>query len=223
MENSFSQIPSLEVKTHKGGSYELKSLQGTVYLSSWQEFQSRQGPYNSTDRSESSDGTIKMIVGEYVSSDELLFLYTEQVNAYRFMVEQQSRIKENILTALLPEYKQLQQQYGYGEDDESMPNVAITSQFKNLIGLSTVHLLDVSKEGIAYVGYEFGCSWDEEHGLGIMTHKERVIEIGAADTAFDTWIAEKDIDPVQAAKELEKHKNAHLHLPRFKRPWWKFW
>lgn len=75
-----------------------------------------------------------------------------------------------------------------------MPDVENITQFKSLIGLSAVHLLHISKEGTAYVGYEFGCTWDDEHGLGVMTHKDRIIEIGGADTSFLTWIAEDDLN-----------------------------
>ncbi|MGN6495293.1 MAG: DUF6985 domain-containing protein [Agriterribacter sp.] len=46
------------------------------------------------------------------------------------------------------------------------------------------HLLNVSKNNIAYVGYESGGTWDDEHGLGIMTHKDRGIQIGGSDYAF---------------------------------------
>lgn len=79
--------------------------------------------------------------------------------------------------------------------DSLMPDVEHVSQFNNLIGLSTVHILNVSKENTAYVGYQFGCTWDDEHGLGIMTHKNRVIQIGGADSSFLTWIAKKDLNP----------------------------
>jgi len=41
----------------------------------------------------------------------------------------------------------------------------------------------VEKDGIPYVGFEFGCTWDEEHGLGVLMHGTRTVEIG--DTAMD--------------------------------------
>ena len=53
--------------------------------------------------------------------------------------------------------------------------------------------MNVEKDGIAYVGYEFGCIWDDEHGLGVMTHKTRIIDFGGADSSFLTWIARKDL------------------------------
>ena len=75
----------------------------------------------------------------------------------------------------------------------SMPEVHHADEFRRLMGLSVVHLMNVSKNGVAYVGYEFGCSWDEEHGFGVMTHKDQVIEVGQADSSFLSWVAEKDV------------------------------
>jgi hypothetical protein len=68
-----------------------------------------------------------------------------------------------------------------------MPVLQNPSDLKPLMGLSTVHIGDVEKDGFAYIGFEFGCNWEEEHGLGVMTHKDRIIEVGDAETAFDAW------------------------------------
>jgi hypothetical protein len=217
----FSQIPTLKVKTYNRGKYSIKTIEGAINLPTWKGFQSRQGAYNGMDKTGASDGIMKLIVDGNTEADQTA-VSKDQVNAYQFIISNQERIKEHILNALLIKYKELQQQYGYGEDDESfMPQVTEIVQFQSLIGLSIVHLLDLSKDGMAYVGYEFGCTWDEEHGLGFMTHGDRVIEIGAADTSFDTWIAENDIDPVRAAQELEKYRDVPKMAP--KKPWWKFW
>ena len=61
-----------------------------------------------------------------------------------------------------------------------------------LIGLSSINVHQVQKDGVPYVGFEFGCTWDEEHGLGVLMHGTRTVEIGGADTAITLWIAEKD-------------------------------
>jgi hypothetical protein len=50
----------------------------------------------------------------------------------------------------------------------------------------------VTRSNAAYVGLEFGCTWDEEHGVGVMTHQGRAVKIGGADTAFLAWVAEGD-------------------------------
>ncbi len=84
-------------------------------------------------------------------------------------------------------------QYDYPPDEAHlMPEVQSPEQFRELIGLSTVHILAVAKRGFAYVGFEFGCLWDDEHGFGVLTHKNYVVDIGGADTAFLGWNAEAD-------------------------------
>ncbi len=76
----------------------------------------------------------------------------------------------------------------------SMPEVSSPMEFDQLIGPSYVHVLEESLEGVAYIGFEFGCTWDREHGLGFMTHGQRVTDVGGADTSFLEWIAESDIE-----------------------------
>ncbi len=82
-------------------------------------------------------------------------------------------------------------QYDY-PPDEVMPEVQSPDHFRELIGLSTVHILAVAKSGFVYVGFEFSCLWDDEHGLGVLTHRDHVVDIGGADTAFLGWNAEED-------------------------------
>ena len=195
MDNLSDKIPNLAMKTYSGNNYELKSMEGTIKLTSWSGYQSRQGTYASADGKEKSDGSATLQIGGdmVVDNPEIT---SEHVNAYNYLTQNQDKIKEVILASLLIQYKELQEQYGYDPEEAAslMPDVDNVSQFKTLIGLSTVHLLNVSKDDTAYVGYQFGCTWDDEHGLGIMTHKDRVIQIGGADTSFLTWIAKGDLN-----------------------------
>lgn len=86
------------------------------------------------------------------------------------------------------------------------------------IRLRSVHIMNPDRDGQAYVGYGFSCSWDDEHGLGVMTHRERVVRVGGGDTAFLTWVAAEDI-PKAPAKKPKKavSKNKTLRTPT-KRP-----
>jgi hypothetical protein len=61
-----------------------------------------------------------------------------------------------------------------------------------------VNVHQVQKDGIPYVGFEFACTWDEEHGLGVLMHGTRTVEIGGADTAFLLWLAEVDAEKGQS-------------------------
>ena len=75
-----------------------------------------------------------------------------------------------------------------------MPEIERIEQLRSLIGLSNVYVHAVSKDGMAYIGYEFGCTWDDEHGLGVMTHRNRIVEAGYADASFDEWTAKRDAE-----------------------------
>jgi hypothetical protein len=63
---------------------------------------------------------------------------------------------------------------------------------RSLVGLSTVHVLPVARDGVAYLGFEFGCVWDTEHGAGVMTHLDRVVATGQAAVSLTERIAEQD-------------------------------
>ena len=63
---------------------------------------------------------------------------------------------------------------------------------------------------MAYVGWEFGCTWDDEHGLGVMTHGNPIVNVGAADIAFG-WEAKndsgiEDIDEVGEQERLQERQ-----------------
>lgn len=106
-------------------------------------------------------------------------------------------IRDALLDALLPRYLNWREDWAEAmepqEFEETMPEVSSPLEFRQLIGLSHVHVLKESFEAIAYIGFELGCTWDREHGLGFMTHAQRVVDVGGADTSFLEWIAKRDI------------------------------
>ena len=88
----------------------------------------------------------------------------------------------------------MQEEYGYEDEelDEYMPNVDNIQEFKEIMEPKRVYILDVENDGMAYLGFHFICSWDEDHDYGVMMYKERVVKMGGGDVAFLSWIAEED-------------------------------
>jgi hypothetical protein len=171
-------------------------FEGKISLPIWKDFQNKQGAYGSLDESRISNGEFGISIGGDMVVDYPM-IKIEHINAYDYLTIHSEQVQNSILTRLLTDYKNLQTEYGYDEYEakEFMPDVGKIEQFKRLIGLSQIHIMEISKDNIAYVGYEFGCSWDDEHGIGFMTHKDRIIEFGGADTSFLTWVAKKDLKP----------------------------
>lgn len=102
-------------------------------------------------------------------------------------------IQRAILEAVHAAYPTYQE--WYRDDPEQLarhaPDVAGMADFTALIGLGSIHIHRTERDGLAYVGYLFSCSWDDEHGLGVLTHGSSVVSVGGADTSFLWWIADE--------------------------------
>ena len=172
-------------------------------LSSWRGFQCRLGAYASQSAANESDGTIRVSVeppGDVAERPPS----AEQVNAFRYLLEHEDAIREALVTAIFEEYPVIRKRLLEGGfiDESEMPALERAEQLKAHIGLSTVHVLRVVKDDAAYVGFEFGCTWDEEHGLGIMMHQGRIVslrdmglgKVNGADLASEDWVAEVDAE-----------------------------
>lgn len=189
------------------------SYESELNLPSWIGFQSRQGYYTFVDEKQVSDGLVKIFVqGKDINGVSLVT--QAQVNAINYLIENTDLVRDNLLIGLLNEMPKLSEIY-----EDLLPQIDKIEDFKNYIGLANLHLIASDKDGFAYIGFELGCEWDEEHGLGIMMHKDRVVAIGQADTAFDSWITFDDngtaaieIKKLEAAKQVKNKKS-----------WWQFW
>lgn len=196
--------------------------EGFLILDAWKGFHSRQGPYGSLDKEEKSVGQVKVTI-EGIPVDYVKICSPAQVAAIKYLLENSELIQASLLNGLLAKFPAWKEIY-----DDGLPDVSGISQFKDIIGLSYLHVLSAEKDGYAYIGFELGCTWDEEHGAGVMMNKDRVIEVGQADTSFNSWAAYDD----NGTTELEQAKweagNAKIAAERQGqeskiKPWWKFW
>ena len=99
---------------------------------------------------------------------------------------------DGVLKAVLKAVGKLKRGGYFEESDEPAPKIETVAALKRNIELLAVHVLDYAKSGHAYIGMNFQCTWDEEHELGLMLHKSRVIEVGQADTSFLEFPAKRD-------------------------------
>ena len=190
--NNFDKIPNLTLKKYKRDNYQFTSIEGTISIRTWDEFQDRNPAY---DQLKSPDRKVRLAIGGDMILDEPQ-ITESHVNAYHYTLENSEIVKESILLSLLNHYTEFKKLYEFEMEmeNEALPHITDIAQFKNLIYLSSIYLMNIENDGIAYVGYEFGCAWDLHHGLGIMTHRDRVCRIGGADTSFLTWVAEEDLE-----------------------------
>lgn len=164
----------------------------TALLPSWKGFQSGKGAYGAQDTAVPSDGLVRIVFAPEGRGNEPLT--DSEISAINWAIEHESSMSKALISSLLKEYPSLQKQYGYSgkEKAELMPDIKSAEDLRALIGLSSVNVHQVQQNGIPYIGFEFGCAWDQEHGLGVLMHGTRTVQIGGADTAILLWIAEQD-------------------------------
>jgi hypothetical protein len=71
----------------------------------------------------------------------------------------------------------------YRLDDPDLRKIKRKEKLKKAIDPSYLHLFPHSKEDVPYFALEFECSWDPEHGCGVMFWGNNVVEVGVSDTA----------------------------------------
>jgi hypothetical protein len=59
------------------------------------------------------------------------------------------------------------------------------------VGIVSIYVHAIEEDRKPFLGIELGCTWEEEHGLGILLHGAKVLKIGHADTAFTLWVAKQ--------------------------------
>ena len=91
-------------------------------------------------------------------------------------------VTEAVLQAILAAYPSIKEEYEEAIGCEPMPHIAGVAELRSLIGIGNLWILPLAKDGFAYLGFDFGCAWDLEHGLGVMTHRQRVLKVGQAET-----------------------------------------
>lgn len=163
-------------------------------LPSWAGFQSCFGSYGARSSPKASDGRVHLRVGGE-GAEESDLPTPEMCAAFAYLKKHEAQVAQAILQAIFKAYPEEKRKYGYGEKEAHtiMPDLLKPDDLKPLIGLHEVHILKTSKNGSSCIGFEFGCTWDLEHGLGVMTHLNRVTKIGGADGAFLEWVAREGL------------------------------
>ena len=168
-------------------------------LSVWAGYQARLGNYGAKSAEQMSDGSLSIIFAPEGRDTEPLT--KEELKLVDWFLAHHEKQADAVISGILARYPYIRNSYltSYddGEIDELFPEVSAVDDLRSLIGLHSVHIHQFSNGSVPYVGYEFGCEWDEDGGLGVLIHGDRIVKIGTSDTAFTLWIAEADAENQQ--------------------------
>lgn len=162
-------------------------------LESWIGYQSRHGPYGAIDQADDSDGRVSLIFAP--EGRGLEALTPEETSLISWFERNEPSISAAAKAAIIEwcSPKSFDRATRFDFDDD-FPAIQNDADLRCNIGLHSINIHQLDVDGVPYVGYEFGCEWEDEHGLGVLMHGTRVVEVGFADTAILLWIAEADAE-----------------------------
>src|SRR5262249_41671750 len=98
-------------------------------------------------------------------------------------------VKDALISWCSPLSFDRRRKFSFGRD---FPKIENEEDLKRHIGLYAINIHHITPDGLPYVGYEFGCDWREQHGLGVLMHGTRAVAVGFAHVAGLSWVAEED-------------------------------
>ena len=170
-------------------------------LESWEGFQARGGPYGSLSSAQPSEGEVDLVFApEGRRKIELQPPSADETALVQWFLDREPAVSAAVLAAVSDAYPCLRAEWATAleatELAECMPEITGSEELKTLIGLHAVYVHIIDKDAIPYIGFEFGCTWDGEHGLGVLMHGTRLVRIGGADVAMTLWMAQRDVEGV---------------------------
>ena len=129
---------------------------------------------------ENSTKTTEIVIRDFI--DDEIEPYQEQINTINFIIENQESIIDKLLNRIWENWKEIHLDYSI-DDYNEFPEITSKNDLKKIIGITTIYIHPLYKNRYSYYGLEGNCMWDEEHGLGFINHKERIIEFGGAEEA----------------------------------------
>jgi hypothetical protein len=217
-------IPNLQIENIGNGKKPLFVIKGFIELPCWNGYYLYDDTYKLKKDKVVTGGRIDLWVDGEIALDNNLLFSEDQINAYFFLVEHQESVKRSILQSLQQQFPRLlaDEYASWDQEDPNLPQLADPTHefdFKEYIGPESIHIGKDIKEGSAYVTWRFRCRWDIEHGLDIVTHKERVIEIAPE---ADPWKIYKDNGTYEQVRKEYKEPMSVAGPPE-KKKWWQFW
>ena len=109
-----------------------------------------------------------------------------QYEAYtKLVMKLDDKFYSEILNKILEYYKETRYELGYeDEENEMYPQIDTIEEILEHIELNAIVIKSAFDEGERLVGLTFGCTWNEEDGVGISLINEKIDEVGYGEVAL---------------------------------------
>jgi hypothetical protein len=125
----------------------------------------------------------------------------EQAAAVEYLLANEAHVRGVLLAAAAKYAGEVRAAYADGltgeqsrEFEEALPENPTPADMDGRIDFSSLNVTENAQEGTAYVEYALNCTWDDEHGVMVVLHRDRVVYVGqqgdgwedeAGDEAYD--------------------------------------
>lgn len=119
----------------------------------------------------------------------------EQAKAYAWFLGHEASVCRKVVRAIAVYYTWLRQQERTWFDEYDCHEVKTSDDLRDLMEFNGLCVRRDHFRGMALLGFSFASKWDDEHGLGVLTHRSQIIDVGQAevayrepDTASSSWL-----------------------------------
>ena len=111
----------------------------------------------------------------------------------RYLVHMDEALASAILLAVLGDYPRLRQTYDFLPEGV-LPDAVTEAALRRLIRLDSLTIHAIPHASTPYLGADFACVWDEEHGMGVLTYGTEILALGTGDISQDRAAAQAHRD-----------------------------
>ena len=229
MDLSTLGIPGLSVRNYGTKSSPLEIVETTVRLEAWDGYL--------TQRRENgkliADGTVlvQFACNERSTRED----WEPQIAAFNYLLQHQHEIRDRIVESVIANIRDL---IGYLDpSDPGVPPIIAgnasseiqpspfrlppSPDLRPYIGPRSVGFIEVTKDGTDYAEWFLNCTWDDEHGLAAVTHRNRLIDLDRGET--DIYKIFADNGTLEEELKQAEYYRTQPSKPKPPKPWWKFW
>lgn len=161
-----------------------------------------------------------------------------QQNALDYFFKNQASVLNALCQSVIDHAPEFIKLYG-----AVFPELKSIADVKKNISISSIHILGAQKENHSYLGFDCWCSWDEEHGLGVLMHNERCIDAGdhlVASMSYEKILQDQMTEEEWRVWQEEQKRNIAENMARINKEneerlqrekeailaakkWWQFW
>jgi hypothetical protein len=163
-----------------------------------------------------------------------------QQNALNYFFKNQATVLNALCQGVIDHAPEFIKLYG-----AVFPELKSIAEVKKNVSISSIHILGSQKENHSYLGFDCWCSWDDEHGLGVLMHKDRCIDAGdhlVASLSYEKILQDQMTAEEWSIYEEEQERNIAENIARLNKEneerlkleakearlkaskkWWQFW